>query len=812
MHIVHRLWTWLWLACAIPALAGLVWAQAPKGKSAPSGPAAEAKSAAKDAAEGEAAAEGAPLPQITTEDPAVRAVLQAKPSTPPELVRAGRLLADLARPDLAKGLFKQVLDAGLDRDQLADLAEQLGSALFVQLVGREDLAPEGRQLAGAVLTAASQRAEDPQRIAGWIQKLQDPSPEMRYRAVVELQKASGAGVGAMVAVLADPGRAAEHANVQAALVQLGPDALPPLLGIVEAQDSKIAVQAIRVLGDLRGPDIFLYLLGPALRADQPPEIREAAQAALRKQVGSIPDKVQAARLLADRARRYFDRKQPIPLDFSRQVTLWSWDDAQKRAVARSYSVDEASRRLAVRFAGQAAAVMPEDQDLRVLHVATVLEYLAWIHGLDRPFEVDKEKVAELSRGPAAWDPATLDKALLAPVAIHALVSLDAGLVERALALAMEGDHAPAATAAAWILGEKSAWDAGQKEKARALLVRTAQPSALVLATRHSDRRLRLAAAEAIVRLGPAGPFPGSSWVLEDLSFLAASEGTPRALVASARRDDVQRVAGYLASLGYVAEMATSGAELLHLALASPDYELILVDAGIDRPSIDFLVQQIRNDGRTGLLPVGILARPELLARARHVAAASARVEAFPYPFEQADARWQVARLAGLGARDVVPAAQRLRQALRSLELLAELADRPGRERYDLRRIEGPVLGALDLPSLNARAAAIASRLGTPASQQALVELASRATAPLAMRQAAAGAFRDAVERHGLLLTTGEIRLQYDRYNRSAEQDVATQKVLGLILDSIEAPSRAGDQANHDAAEREPRMVSHGVLR
>ena len=774
MHTVRRLWTWLWLACAIPALAGLVWAQAPKGKSAPPGPAARAKPAAEEPAGVEAAADGAALPQITTEDPAVRAVLQTKPTTPPELTRAGSLLADLDRPDLAKPLFKQVLDAGLSRDQLADLDEQLGSPLFVRLVGREDLAPEGRLLADAVLRAAAARAEDPQRIARWIQTLQDPSPEMRYRAVVELQKTRGAGVGAMVAVLADPGRAAEHANVHAALVQLGRDAVPPLLGIIQARDPKIAAAAIRVLGDLPGSDIYLYLLGPALRADSPPEIRAAAEAALRKQLGSIPDRVRAARLLADRARRYFDGKQPIPLDFSRQVTLWSWDDAQQRAVARSYSVDEASRRLAIRLAGDAHLAVPGDTETVVLYAAALLEEAAWRAGLDQPLPIERDTVAGRVAG------------------------LGAEVVERVLAAAMSGDHAPAATAAARILGS-------QPEAAR-LLGRSAQPSALVRATRHADRRLRLAAAEAIVWLGPAGPFPGSSWVLEDLGFLAASEGTPRVLVASARRDDVQRVAAYLGTMGYVADMATSGAELLHLALASPDYELILVDAGIDRPTLDFLVQQIRHDGRTGSLPVGILARPELLDRARHVAANSARVEAFPYPFEQADARWQVARLVALGARDAVPAPQRLRQALRSLELVAELADRPGRDLYDLRRIEGPVLGALDQATLNAQAAAIAGRLGTPASQRALVELASRNTAPLAMRQAAAGAFRDAVERHGLLLTIGEIRLQYDRYNRSAEQDVATQKVLGLLLDSIEAPSRAGDQASDDPRPAQSRMA------
>ena len=71
------------------------------------------------------------------------------------------------------------------------------------------------------------------------------------------------------------------------------------------------------------------------------------------------------------------------------------------------------------------------------------------------------------------------------------------------------------------------------------------------------------------------------------------------------------------------------------------------------------------------------------------------------------------------------------------------------------------------------------------SQRTLVELASRFTLPLAVRQAAAKAFRENTQEHGILLTTAEIRRQYDRYNESEKLDVPTQQVLGLILNSLE---------------------------
>ena len=597
MHNRRRLWTWLWLGCTIPALAGLVWGQAPKGKAAPApgGAAAKSKSPAR-AGESVDSGEWEVPPAPVADDPAVRAILETKPTSPKELVRAGKVLAGLGRADLARGFFKQVLDAGLDRSQLAALAEELGPETFVQIVGRPELAPEGRTLAGAVLAAATAQAQDPARIAAWIQKLQDPSADVRFQAMVELQKAHGAAAGPLVAVLADPARAAEHARVRDALVQLGQDAVRPLLGIMDTAEAKIALAAIRVLGDFDDRQIHGYLLGPSARTDVSAEIRQAAQGALLKRVGSVPSRDQARRLLAELARRCFDRKQPMELDPAGQVTTWSWDAAKQQAVAARCSVEEASRRLAIRFARDACLVAPGDKDLLTLYLASLLEQAAWQNGLDRPMPVDEGTVGGQIAG---FEPEA---------------------IERIVALGMMGDHAPSAAAAAHILG--------QKQGAARLLVRGGQPSPLALATRHPDRRLRLAAAEAIVRMRPAGSFAGSSWVLEGLDFLAASDGSRRALVAGPRRDDRQRVAGLIANLGYEADTAATGSELLAKATAAPDCELILVDASIDRPTLDFLVQQIRRDGRTAALPVGILALPEVLERARHVAAKDSRSEAF----------------------------------------------------------------------------------------------------------------------------------------------------------------------------------------
>ena len=183
------------------------------------------------------------------------AILATKPTTPAECVRAAKILADLGRADLAKTFIKKVLDANLDQQQLADLGEQLGASTFLDLAGRPALAARGqatgRRRGGGASTA---RLQDPKRIAGLIGQLQDPSPEKRLEAMIGLQDAGRAAVGPLLAVLADPARAAEYANVRAALVEMGRPARGPLMAVVDQADPKLVVQAIEILGRDERPE------------------------------------------------------------------------------------------------------------------------------------------------------------------------------------------------------------------------------------------------------------------------------------------------------------------------------------------------------------------------------------------------------------------------------------------------------------------------------------------------------------------------------------------------------------------------------
>jgi len=741
----------LWIALIVTTGSQVAWAQQP----------AEAE---------QAEPEEAVTDLIQKRDsPAVEAILATNPSTPAELVRSAKILADLERPDLAKGFLGQVLSANLDEQQLVALSERFGAGLFGEMASRADLAPEGQQLGEAVLAAVGRHLQDPARLAGLIEQLRDPATPVRRQAMAELARSGAAAVAPLLAVLADPARAAEHGDVRAVLARLGGDAVDPLIAVLESGDPKLTVEAIELLAELRAQKATVFLLAPFASGESASEVARAAESALRGLSGKTPSREEARRILARRAQECFAGRAALREDLGGRVKLWSWDAGAKQVVSRSVLADEASRVLASRFAHDACSVAPDDHELRVFYLATLLEQSAHANGLDTPLSATEGtvpgRVAE--HGPE--------------------------IVDHVLAYALQAGHAPAAAAAASLLGE-----IGQAEP---LLYQGPRPSPLVRAAWGADRRVRVAALRAILRMEPVQPFPGSSRVGEGLVYLAGSEGTPRALIAGPSTAENQRIGGYLVALGYQVDTAVNGREVVRKLVASPDYELALVDAALERPTVDFLLQQLRRDCRTAKLPVGVTARDGHLERARWLVRNDPLAGVFSRPHTQEAVQWQVAELRKLAGPHPVGAAERQRQAAWAMKWLAELT---GREEtiYDLRPAQDLAINALFVPHLASDALRVLANLGTPPCQRALVDLASRWTQPMDLRLAAAQAFRQTIEQDGILLTTEQILRQYDRYNRSENLDTGTQQVLALLLDCIEAPSRIDPQEESAAGKEE----------
>jgi len=248
--------------------------------------------------------------------------------------------------------------------------------------------------------------------------------------------------------------------------------------------------------------------------------------------------------------------------------------------------------------------------------------------------------------------------------------------------------------------------------------------------------------------------------------------------------DARELAGLFVAAGFETDTFTNGKELVLAAAQSPDYELAMIDVTIDRPVIGILLQQLRHDPRTASLPVGLIARSGHFDQAERLAGLDPLAKAFARPHDNKAFRWQLDQLAALAPQEFVGFEARQRQGAEALDLLAELG-RLSSKLYDLRSVQKYVIAAVYDTKLAVKAVGVLADINSAESQQALVEVASRFTLPLALRQAAAKSFRQNTQRHGILLTTEEIRRQYQRYNESDKLDAPTQHVLALILKCLE---------------------------
>lgn len=783
-----------WLALIVLASAGLL-ALAPMAQISQAQDEKKGKAPAK--APGKAGNAVEP-PSGLVFDRTVEALLASNPKSPTQLMQTIKLLIGLKHPQYAKQYMGPLLAHNLDEAALANLVNEFGSGPFLQMIMTPELLPEGKDFAEKALAAARAQAVNPERLATLVAQLDNPGHDVRDTAALQMRSAGTLAIAPLVKTLADPAQAKVHKYVRTALVMQGQVITYPLIGAIETSDAALKAQLIEVLARLNDERATPFLIWPALDPKSDPAVKAAADQAMVHLLGKVPSVAEGVFLLRTKAATYLEHFVPLDTDLEGQVEVWHWDDAKKESVAVRVPADAAYATYAARLAGDAHHLSPEDAKVRRLYLTALLQAGMLSAGLD-----------------ATVDGAMKDEAKR--LGIEPLMEV----VEQSL----DGKNVPAAIAAAQLIGEMG--------DSKLLHQYTPRVSPLVAAALHKDRRLRLAAAEAVVKLKPTEPYPGASNVMESLGFFVATLGAPRAIVTDPRIPEARRMASLLNGMGFESEVAGSEYECFKLASARSDVELILLSATMGRLELELTIRRLRNDGRMAGLPIGIVyspVNPELpnsmaeLQLARQMSVGDPLTALIVRPDDVKGMEIQVKLLLQQLGRAAQSGEIRKKQSLRAIELLAELSQQLGQLRdarravlagkqaapaadiefawiYNIRRLEGALKLALFVPELSPKAAQALGDVATPSGQVALVELASLGTQKLELRKAAAEAFAASVARWGTLLTTVEIKRQYDRYNDSETADKDTQAVLASILDAIEAKAGRVVEADPPPAEK-----------
>jgi hypothetical protein len=731
-----------------------------------------APGAPKPAVEGAAPAAAKPaVVDPTKHDPLPIELLRAaKPTTPEQLLAAAQGALQFGRADEAKRYLAQLLASKPADETLAPLTTRYADFLF-EISRKEEVQPEGREVADVIFGAAQRTTQNAERIAVAIAQLSDPQPSVRQEALGKLAQAGASAVNPMLHALADASREKEHANIRGALTALGGAVEMPLIGALETPNEALRVQIVAVLGRMGSSRAAVHLVRPALDPRASAELRQISAAALKRISGAVPDLSEAERFLTREAGRFLRGELPYEKDALDRVTLWSWQSANEQVVPVKLPLRDAGVLLAARTANDLYILRPSDNAAQRLMLLTNLELAKVLGGLDRPLAMTGGSAGAVAAASGTQ------------------------VVNQVLADAMRLGRVPAAIAAADVLGQIGDPAAIHTHDG---------PSPLAEAMIYPDRRVRLAAALAAVKLAPGDSFPGAGRVSDVLTWFLGTGGTSVVLIGHPRGEEAQSLVGFMNALGYEGEGAYVGRVLVERALANPDYEFVLISDAIDLPPVEELVQWLRRDFRTARMPIGVMARGERLDALRDALRYDPLVTVFPRIHSVEVAANEVDKLRAIAGRNLVGRDERLAEARAALAALTVLAKDPKTfARYDLSRHEPTVIRSLNNPALTADSAGLLALYATPKSQTALVDFASQNSRPLTDRQAAAAAFAAAVKRRGIGLTQQQIAQQYARYNTAAALDQPTQELLGLVLDTLEAPAiargelgkqvKAGDQ-------------------
>ncbi len=699
-----------------------------------------------------AAAEQSSEDRLRFDDPSraivIHSVASSNPQTADQLVLAINTLLHVNADAEVKPYLEKLSSLGADDAQLFMLHRSAGSPFFIDLASRAALQPEGRQYADKVLDAAWRYAYDPSRLDGLTHRLNHENVYVRSEAFEQLKQAGESGAAAIINALADNSRSSQFPYLRTALAKLGGNATPPLVGAMLSDDAGLQTEMAQALGFTPSRDAELVLYH-ALVTGTTSQIRRLAGQSLLRHLGSPPLQADVEANLFHAARD-FGAPSPIdPYEPETFTTVWKWQEGLMPHRVRS---DLAKQMLATRLAEALLFVRPDEMTYKRLYLVCALQAMKTEGGVDQP--LDDAFADSLLRRFSVTD------------------------LNEALDSAMQRGLTAAATATCELmqrLGDVSVLDGHE-----------GRPSPLVRALHYGDQRVTFAACNAISVLGVGRPFAGTSHFLSALVYLARSQGHRKVLIGHRDPAVVRNLADAAMTAGYTPITAINAQTLFSVAIGDPDIELIIISDTINQPDYLELVQMLRRDWRTRLIPIGLshlrLDEPRITSFCRE----DRLVMAFPTTTEPAIVAQQLYHLSlrgGLGRLEAVTRAFYSRWASEQLSILTE------RETasvvYDFVDHQEQIAEGLYDPSTSLASAKVMARIGTPFAQRQLLNIANQNGLPLEIRQAATSSLAVAFRDNGILLTKDEILAQYAAYNSSAHESDESRQVLATILDLIE---------------------------
>lgn len=699
-----------------------------------------------------------------------------KPTNAVEYWNALQFEIDIGKFDLAAAHLRGLLAYKPSDEELVKLADQVGVAAFLRLRNMQKWSDDPKvnqeaiknvdELIKRVTDAVKKVRGDPVRIQGFIANL-NASPEESAYALRELNR-SGAVV---VPYLIDALRKAnldQRVRLLEALGRLGPNTIEPMIAALDSNDAELQVDLIRIFMRRNASEVVPYLWFLAGSPTQPDSVRRQATTALSYFLAIPPDKLPPPTFELTRlAERYYLHQVKFPNPAA--VTVWRWDG--NRVVegwpnAPTIPADKAEEYYGLRFAGQALSIDPTYGPAQVVLLSLVLDKTQSNIGLDQ----------------------SLEKA--AP-AVHGLLgTVQPALVSAVLERAMQ-EHRVAV-----ILG--AVRDLGERAEVRALRPMARRQPPLVRALYYPDRRVQMAAAEALLRIPNSAESQATTRVVEIFRRAVAGEPIlrePAKVLIGFFNDDVRNaVAAAVAAAGYVPIQVTTGRDLMLRLGQASDIALLLFDEELPYPGLAPLLGQLRADNFAGHMPILLTASAQREVAVRRYTEHWPNITVVPAPLaiDSKVLKPLIASRLGDPGNPTLSAAELKAYAEGSIKNLARLS-RGEVAGYDVTPAAPTVLAALRPPTRltpegQISAIEIASRLKGEDAQTVLADVLMDGKRPAAVRVAAANALVRSMQKYSPLLT-GEQRRALGALYAQANLDEALKNSVAVVIGTLRPSAR-----------------------
>jgi CheY-like chemotaxis protein len=652
--------------------------------------------------------------------------------------------------------FQAELDK-LDKDagdkELLQIYDREGTSAFSRLLTiqelRKDAAPLVQQADDVVQRFLSNRARLDKLI-----NLLTQSREERAYAIAQLKRSGAAAVPAIIdALIRTTDDLDDHQAILSVLPLLD-KAGPPIIAALDMPDANIRAELIGVLRQRNELAAVPFLWYYAASPRQPGIVRSQATEALAAFLETRPDQLPPAKVaLTQEAERYYQHHALRATD--QPVLVWRWDG--QHVIAQPLPVSQAEEYYGLWFGGEALDLDPAYAPAQIIFLSLALDKGVERAGLDQP----------LSRG--------------APAVQELVASANPELVMAVLEKGLQDHRLGVIVAATRDLGDVAAMRAARTTERGSPV--------LVQALNYPERRVQLAAADALLRIPVASP-PAPARVVEVLRRTLAADAVPRVLVADFDKERLEQLGNAVRQAGFEPVLVRTGRQALARLQEAADIDAVLIDADIPDPMIPYLLAQLRSDVYSGLLPVFVLAHGNRAGTLEGQVERYRNVWVVPATTAPGGVKdWLTRRLVEATGRPLTEA-ERKDNAARALEWLARIG-RGEVTGYDIRPAAPAILDALRSKDLVNLAVEAAGRLPGPSAQMALARVVLENQPPELRSKSAIELCRH-IELHGNHLSTNQVKALENLYNTLADSPLKAH--VGLVIGSLHPnPQQTGER-------------------